>query len=71
MHRRRSLTGRGADLRHNPIALILCVGALWTTATAPHDPAVMWPTAAWLWLTTLFTVARAAREGRRRAGPQS
>lgn len=48
----------------HPPALILGAGALWTSVAAPHDPIVMWPIAAWLWLTTLFTIHRAAKMAR-------
>jgi hypothetical protein len=58
--RERSRGGR-ADLRalaHSPAALIVTVGAVWTSVTAPNDPMAMWPTAVWLWLTALFLIRR-------------
>ncbi|WP_433173979.1 hypothetical protein [Actinoallomurus sp. CA-150999] len=45
-------------MTHSPAALIVAVGAAWTSASAPHGPVMMWPTAAWLWLTALFLIRR-------------
>jgi hypothetical protein len=48
------------------MALILGAGAIWTTAAAPHDPTVMGPTAAWLWLTTVVTIHRRGAKSQKR-----
>ncbi|GAA4628813.1 hypothetical protein GCM10023196_046750 [Actinoallomurus vinaceus] len=58
--RERSRRGRvGIQvLTHSPAVFIVTIGALWASVSAPHDPMVMWPTAAWLWLTALFLIRR-------------
>ncbi|MFC5749860.1 potassium-transporting ATPase subunit KdpB [Actinomadura rugatobispora] len=56
-------------LWHNPVMLIVEVGAVWSTVLAVLEPTVFaWAIVAWLWLTVLFAnVAEAVAEGRGKA----
>jgi potassium-transporting ATPase ATP-binding subunit len=56
-------------LWHNPVMLIVEVGALFTTVLAVTDPSVLaWAITVWLWLTVLFAnLAEAVAEGRGKA----
>jgi K+-transporting ATPase ATPase B chain len=56
-------------LWHNPVMLIVEVGAVWSTVLAVLDSSVFaWAIVAWLWLTVLFAnVAEAVAEGRGKA----
>jgi K+-transporting ATPase ATPase B chain len=54
---------------HNPVMLIVEVGAVFTTALAVADPSVFaWLITAWLWATVFFAnLAEAVAEGRGKA----
>ena len=54
---------------HNPVMLIVEVGAVLTTVLAITDPSVFaWSIAVWLWLTVVFAnLAEAVAEGRGKA----
>ncbi len=54
---------------HNPVMLIVEVGALFTTVLAVADPSVFaWLITAWLWATVVFAnLAEAVAEGRGKA----
>jgi K+-transporting ATPase ATPase B chain len=54
---------------HNPVMLIVELGALLTTVLAVIDPSVFgWSIAVWLWLTVLFAnLSEAVAEGRGKA----
>ncbi|UQU64621.1 potassium-transporting ATPase subunit KdpB [Couchioplanes caeruleus] len=56
-------------LWHNPVMLIVEVGAVFTTVLAVVDPSVFaWIITIWLWLTVLFAnLAEAVAEGRGKA----
>ncbi|MEN3358317.1 MAG: potassium-transporting ATPase ATP-binding subunit [Mycobacteriales bacterium] len=56
-------------LWHNPVMLIVEIGAVWTTVLAIGDPSVFaWLIVVWLWLTVLFAnLAEAVAEGRGKA----
>jgi len=56
-------------LWHNPVMLIVEVGALFTTVLAITDPSVLaWSITVWLWLTVVFAnLAEAVAEGRGKA----
>ncbi|MGI5150507.1 potassium-transporting ATPase subunit KdpB [Plantactinospora sp. CA-294935] len=56
-------------LWHNPVMLIVEVGAVFTTALAIADPSGFgWAITGWLWLTVLFAnLAEAVAEGRGKA----
>jgi K+-transporting ATPase ATPase B chain len=56
-------------LWHNPVMLVVEVGAVFTTILAVVDPSVFaWLITVWLWLTVLFAnVAEAVAEGRGKA----
>src|SRR4051812_7843358 len=58
-----------ATLWHNPVMLIVEVGAAFTTVLAVADPSVFaWTITVWLWLTVLFAnLAEAVAEGRGKA----
>ncbi len=58
---------------HNPVMLIVEIGALVTTVLAVKDPSVFgWSIAAWLWLTVTFAnLAEAVAEGRGKAQAES
>ncbi|MEU0486802.1 potassium-transporting ATPase subunit KdpB, partial [Streptosporangium sp. NPDC006013] len=58
-----------ATLWHNPVMLIVEIGAAFTTALAVVDPSFFaWATVVWLWLTVLFAnLAEAVAEGRGKA----
>ncbi|MEV3927172.1 potassium-transporting ATPase subunit KdpB [Actinomadura coerulea] len=60
-------------LWHNPVMLIVEVGAVWTTVLAGLRPsAFAWLIAVWLWLTVLFAnLAEAVAEGRGKAQADS
>ncbi|MFC8526952.1 potassium-transporting ATPase subunit KdpB [Nocardia sp. NPDC057227] len=60
-------------LWHNPVMLIVEVGAAWSTVLAVADPSFFaWAVVAWLWLTVLFAnLAEAVAEGRGRAQADS
>jgi len=74
----RSLPGavRKLDPRvmwHNPVMLIVEVGALYTTILSIKDPSVFgWWITVWLWLTVVFAnLAEAVAEGRGKAQAES
>jgi len=54
---------------HNPVMLIVEIGALLTTVLSIQDPSVFgWLIAGWLWLTVIFAnLAEAVAEGRGKA----
>ena len=54
---------------HNPVMLIVEIGAVFTTVLAVTDPSVFaWPITAWLWATVVFAnLAEAVAEGRGKA----
>ncbi|MGW1058124.1 potassium-transporting ATPase subunit KdpB [Micromonospora rubida] len=56
-------------LWHNPVMLIVEIGAAFTTVLAVVDPSVFaWAISIWLWLTVLFAnLAEAVAEGRGKA----
>ncbi|MEU7905754.1 potassium-transporting ATPase subunit KdpB [Actinoplanes sp. NPDC049118] len=56
-------------LWHNPVMLIVEVGAVFTTVLAVADPSVLaWAITVWLWLTVVFAnLAEAVAEGRGKA----
>ncbi|GID95822.1 potassium-transporting ATPase subunit KdpB [Amorphoplanes digitatis] len=56
-------------LWHNPVMLLVEVGAVFTTALAITDPSVLaWSITVWLWLTVVFAnLAEAVAEGRGKA----
>jgi K+-transporting ATPase ATPase B chain len=56
-------------LWHNPVMLIVEVGAVFTTVLSIVDPTVLaWTITVWLWLTVLFAnLAEAVAEGRGKA----
>ncbi|WP_405096620.1 potassium-transporting ATPase subunit KdpB [Micromonospora sp. NBC_01412] len=56
-------------LWHNPVMLIVEIGAAFTTVLAVVDPSVFaWAITVWLWLTVLFAnLAEAVAEGRGKA----
>ncbi|MEO3777527.1 potassium-transporting ATPase subunit KdpB [Micromonospora sp. B11E3] len=56
-------------LWHNPVMLIVEIGAAFTTVLAVADPSVFaWAITVWLWLTVVFAnVAEAVAEGRGKA----
>jgi K+-transporting ATPase ATPase B chain len=56
-------------LWHNPVMLIVEIGALFTTVLAITDPSTLaWTITVWLWLTVLFAnLAEAVAEGRGKA----
>ncbi|MGS2617178.1 potassium-transporting ATPase subunit KdpB [Micromonospora sp. LZ34] len=56
-------------LWHNPVMLIVEIGAAFTTVLAVADPSVFaWAITVWLWLTVLFAnLAEAVAEGRGKA----
>jgi K+-transporting ATPase ATPase B chain len=56
-------------LWHNPVMLIVEIGAVFTTVLAATDPSVLaWTITVWLWLTVLFAnLAEAVAEGRGKA----
>ncbi|HEV7931169.1 MAG TPA: potassium-transporting ATPase subunit KdpB [Actinomadura sp.] len=58
-----------ATLWHNPVMLIVEVGAVWTTVLAVRDmTAFAWVITVWLWLTVVFAnLAEAVAEGRGKA----
>ncbi|PKW16572.1 potassium-transporting ATPase subunit KdpB [Saccharopolyspora spinosa] len=58
-----------ATLRHNPIMLIVEIGAAWTTVLAVVAPSwFAWLIVVWLWLTVVFAnLAEAVAEGRGKA----
>jgi K+-transporting ATPase ATPase B chain len=58
-----------ATLWHNPVMLIVEVGAVWTTVLAVRDMTTFaWLITAWLWLTVVFAnLAEAVAEGRGKA----
>ncbi|MEU9838000.1 potassium-transporting ATPase subunit B, partial [Actinomadura sp. NPDC048032] len=60
-------------LWHNPVMLIVEVGAVFTTVLAGLRPSVFaWSIAVWLWLTVLFAnLAEAVAEGRGKAQADS
>ncbi|WP_067692776.1 potassium-transporting ATPase subunit KdpB [Nocardia jejuensis] len=56
-------------LWHNPVMLIVEIGALWSTVLAIADPSFFgWAIVVWLWATVLFAnLAEAVAEGRGKA----
>ncbi|SCE78431.1 potassium-transporting ATPase subunit KdpB [Micromonospora mirobrigensis] len=56
-------------LWHNPVMLIVEIGALFTTVLAVADPSMFaWAITVWLWLTVVFAnLAEAVAEGRGKA----
>ncbi|MCM2580575.1 potassium-transporting ATPase subunit KdpB, partial [Streptomyces meridianus] len=60
-------------LWHNPVMLIVEVGAVWTTVLAARDPSPFaWLITVWLWLTVVFgNLAEAVAEGRGKAQADS
>ncbi|MEV5823142.1 potassium-transporting ATPase subunit KdpB [Micromonospora harpali] len=56
-------------LWHNPVMLIVAIGAAFTTVLAATDPSVFaWAITGWLWLTVVFAnLAEAVAEGRGKA----
>jgi K+-transporting ATPase ATPase B chain len=58
---------------HNPVMLIVELGALVTTVLSVKDPSVFgWSITAWLWLTVVFAnLAEAVAEGRGKAQAES
>jgi potassium-transporting ATPase ATP-binding subunit len=56
-------------LWHNPVMLIVEIGAVFSTVLAVRDPSVFsWLIAVWLWLTVVFAnLAEAVAEGRGKA----
>ncbi|MDT5013434.1 MAG: potassium-transporting ATPase ATP-binding subunit [Mycobacterium sp.] len=57
------------SLWHNPVMLIVELGAIWSTILAIADPSwFAWLTVVWLWLTVIFAnLAEAVAEGRGKA----
>jgi K+-transporting ATPase ATPase B chain len=57
------------SLWHNPVMLIVEIGAAYTTVLSVVDPTVLaWTITAWLWLTVIFAnLAEAVAEGRGKA----
>jgi hypothetical protein len=51
-------------LMRSPVALIVAVGALWTSVMAADGAPAMSPIACWLWLTVLFITRRAVKRKR-------
>ncbi|WP_193044825.1 potassium-transporting ATPase subunit KdpB [Mycolicibacterium baixiangningiae] len=60
-------------LWHNPVMLIVEIGAVWSTVLAVADPSwFSWLIVAWLWLTVVFAnLAEAVAEGRGKAQAES
>jgi potassium-transporting ATPase ATP-binding subunit len=58
---------------HNPVMLIVEIGALYTTILSIEDPSAFgWWITAWLWLTVVFAnLAEAVAEGRGKAQAES
>jgi hypothetical protein len=51
-------------LRRSPLALIVALGAVWTSVVAADGALAMSPIACWLWLTVISITRRAARRER-------